>query len=361
MNKITNKQIFYILFISMTAYNVVSIPYTMSRAAGRGGWTSVVAASLIFALSSLFVSGLNKMYEGKILAEYGSEIVGKFFSYVVLLYYFIYFIIIFVYLECQIINLINAEFLLKTPKFVIAFIGIAVIGYISYKGVISIARLLEILVPLFIIFSVIIFTMALFQGLDYNLMPVYEPSKLSLYIKGIIPAIIPFLGAEVMFAIPFSKDNKKPSLLLFSTIIFVGLYYVLTIQSSIKILGVNTVSHYKTAVIEAFRMVEIPLLERVDILYLTLGFSGLILGTTTVYMAASEILCKVFPKIRRDVAMACIGIVLYALVMVGDIMFKDISKTFGGLITVLGLISAAALPVILFIIAKVRKNVKKSS
>jgi ABC-type glucose/galactose transport system permease subunit len=87
---------------------------------------------------------------------------------------------------------------------------------------------------------------------------------------------------------------------------------------------------------------------------LTVGFFGLISGISIVYLAAVEYACKVFPKMKRLVIVR----VLKVSVCMIAFELKNFDKLAHDLINIAGLVSAAGIPLILLIIAKVRNRGK---
>ncbi len=358
-NSISNRQMVLLIFLSMTTYNVVTIANSMARAAGRGGWLPLLAAAFIFAVIAVIITKLGGMFEGQMLFDYSKQIVGAFFAYVIALYFILYFMIVFVYLHVQIIDLLKVNFLPRTPKWATALSGIIVFGFIANKGIRNVARLFEIIAPIFIVVSVCIYCLALFQGREFNLLPLFESSRMWEYADALKKSVVPFLGLELLLVIPFTPQNKKVPKLMFFTVLLVGLYYILVLLSNIKILGVNAVMYYQAPLVEALKLVQIPILERVDILYQTIGFCGLFLGTIIVYTAIVELFCKMFAKSNRAIVVAVTGAVLYALVLVSNLIKHPIPKLVF-VIAVLGLLSSALIPAILYVIAKVKNYAQKT-
>ena len=76
--------------------------------------------------------------------------------------------------------------------------------------------------------------------------------------------MFPFGGIEVLLIMPFSSKNKKAPLIAFLTLIFIGLLYMLVVESTISILGINNTILYNDSFIEAVKIVYIPVIERTD-------------------------------------------------------------------------------------------------
>lgn len=359
-SSVNNRQMVYIILIVMTTYDVQSIPYILSRTTGRGGWVSVILTSLVFALIVVFITKLNNMHQGKTLFDYSRDIGGRVFAWIFRGLYLAYYFIIFVYNFTQTNNLIKAEFLDKSPIWATSLAGMVVYGLIAYRGIRNIARMFEVIVPLFLLFFILASVLALSQGLIYNIFPFFEPHRITDYLVSTQNLIVPFSGASALFAIPFTSRNKKAPIWAFFGVIMVGLYYVLLFESCIAVAGINSMMHYKTAVIEAFRLVDFPILDRVDVFYLTVGFSGLFMGISLSYAVLVDYLCRIFSKLSRLVITIIAGCVLYTV----SLFLKGLSELndpFRIVFSVVVVISSIMAPTVLFITAKIKSAVGKNN
>ena len=75
-NSITNRQMFFIIFLTLTSYTTINLPKTMAQTAGRSSWIPIMAVSIIFGGAAVIITKLNNMYQGKVLFDYSQEIVG---------------------------------------------------------------------------------------------------------------------------------------------------------------------------------------------------------------------------------------------------------------------------------------------
>ena len=118
-------------------------------------------------------------------------------------------------------------------------------------------------------------------------------------------------------------------------------------------LGIHDIQNYSYALIEAIKLVDSVVLERFDVLYLTVGFAGLIAGVCAVYLALVEYAGKLFPKANRKVLVSVLGVAAIVLSLIAAGMQKA-ELLFGTVITVSGIIAACAIPAMLLAVAKVR-------
>lgn len=86
INSVTNRQMVFIIFLTLSTYTTIDLPKVMAETAGRSSWIPILIVSLIFALAATIITKLNNMYQNKVLFDYGQEIVGKFFTYLIIFY-----------------------------------------------------------------------------------------------------------------------------------------------------------------------------------------------------------------------------------------------------------------------------------
>lgn len=354
-NSITNRQMFFIIFITLTTYTTIDLPKAMAQTAGRSSWIPIIIASIIFSITGIIITKLNNMFLGKVFFDYSQEIVGKFFTYVIASYFILYFLFIGVYLKLKLVGVLTSNFLPKTPEFIFLLFGIALFAYVAHKGVTNIARMFEIYGVLFLIVTVGICVLMLMSGTKYNILPFFYASEVKEYVKTMKDLIVPYAGVEILLIIPFTKKNMKAPKTAFFTLLFIGLFYVLIVESTTMILGINNARLLNDSFIEAIKITEAPVIERLDIFYLTFGLASLFSGMFIVFAAVVEFSCKIVPKVKRHIAVIIIAVIFFVLSMfcLEIYNFEKITETFS---LYLVLISSFLIPITVFIIAKVKKR-----
>lgn len=360
-NTVTNRQIFFILFLTLTTVAIVQIPKTMAQSAGTGSWITIIIVSLIFAVGAYALASLNNLFQGMVLFDYSKELVGKIGSWLLAVYYSLYFFTVLISLEHSLTNMMKANFLHDTPQWFILLATMPVCGYVAYKGVTNVARLFEIYGVIFILITILVHVIMLFEGKVNNILPLIIPSEAGNYISAIKDAIFPFLGIEILTIIPLTEKNgKKAAKTAFLTLLGVGLLYILVVESSIMMVGIDEVSEYNYPMIFAIRLVQLPFLkvfERVDILYLTVGFLGIIAGLSIVYLSIVENICRMLPKSNRLFIVLLVSLAAFMLGMVTQ-SFENIDKILNETLTLSGIAAALFIPIVLLLVAKVKKHAK---
>ena len=360
-NKITNRQLFFIITMTLITITLSSIPKVIVSEAEEGGWFTVIIASIIFAFFSLIIISLNKMFVGKVLFEYSQELVGNSITYIISIFYIFYFAAILIYMNISLSNVLKTNFLFETPHWAIFFASLIVCGYGAYKGITNVARLLEIYGIIFIISVILIHTFMLLQGeMDY-IRPLFITSETPKYFSALKGAIFPFLGIEVLTVIPLSNENKKVRRLGFLTIIFVGIIYAYAIETSVMMIGINEIIHYQDATLTSIRLIQLPKIEflkRLDAVYLTVGLMGIHAAIIVIYMVIVEFLTKIFLKLKRLFIVIGVGL-LILLISILVLRIKDFLEIFGQSIIFFGIVALVLIPSILLIIALVKKYEKR--
>jgi spore germination protein len=76
-NTITNRQMIFILFVTLTSASIVDIPKVMAESAGSGSWTTLLLTAAIVGVLAAVIVRLNHAFSGMILYDYSRELMGR--------------------------------------------------------------------------------------------------------------------------------------------------------------------------------------------------------------------------------------------------------------------------------------------
>jgi len=360
---VNNRQMGYILLLTLAAVTVVGQPGIMARTASYGSWATMILTSIPFGLSAMMIVSLNRMFQGEVLFDYSRKLVGKVGSYLLGVFFLLYFLYISSYLCAAMTNILVSNFFVHTPQWFIVLISIPFYGYSAYKGITSVARLFEVYGSVFLIVTITSYIIMFLQGDVHHILPLYIPGDTGKYLAAVKNAVPSFLGVEVMTLIPIcEKSRKRAPWLAFLAVLGIGVYYACNVESSIMMNGMNEIQHENNSLISAIRQIQVPALsffERLDLMYLTIGFSGLFAAKTVVMLAVMEYGCKLLPKVKR----LYIALAVMLLVFMGDMFLFSLGH-FGDFFEVFcrtaGVAAAFGIPLMLLIIAKVKGYGKKA-
>ncbi len=354
-NSITNRQLFYILIMTITTYTTIDLPKMMAEKVGRSSWILVLGMAVLFSGAAILVTKLNNRFAGKVMFDYSREIVGTVASRVIVIYYILYFVLVGVYLKIKLVEFVTANFLPKTPQFILLAFSVALFGFVAYKGVTNVARMFQMFGTIFLVTTILVCGIMLFQGMLYNIRPFYDPNEIKQIPSALPSMLFPFGGIEVLLIIPFTQKNRKAPLVAFLTMIFIGFLYVQVVEGTICILGINNTMLYNDALIEAIKIVFVPVIERTDIFYLTVGLTSLFAGMIMVFLCSLEYTCRLFHKVERKIITPIVALALYVLCIFG-LGVKDINHKLDAYAPYLVSISSFGIPGFLMLVAVIRKK-----
>lgn len=170
---------------------------------------------------------------------------------------------------------------------------------------------------IFITVAVAIHISMFYLGDITQIKPLFDIKQIKDYVFGIKDLFIALLGIEILTIIPFSKENgKKGVFYSVMVVFFVALFYILISETFLMILGVNDILNYNYSLIEALRETRLPstiLLERVDILFLTVGIFAFISGLSILFFSAVETTSKLFSGVSKNKIFIIIGLITYSI------------------------------------------------
>lgn len=362
MNKfVTNRQISLMVFSIIVGYTVKTIPRDIAEKAGTGSWMVLLMGTSIFILITYIITFLQYVYEGKTIYEYGKQLIGKVITYLFLALYLIYFFIYFTMLTRGFIEALKTDTLSKTPVVYISILFYIVLGYSIIKGINAIGRVCEIYAPIFIVGYILIFLMLITQGRLVNIRPLFVTGDIMKYFKALPGTISPFLGAEILLFIPISQsENKNVFKYTMLTILFIGIFYIYIVEAVISVVGTELVVNLKSPVLSVLRGVDIYSLEfirRLDGIYIIFRIMNLFCGMSLMGYGVVVTTNKIFKKIKYNFLVIMIIFISIIVSQIPNTTFKvELIIKYN---SYLGIVLVLVIPVILFIITKVKKYDKK--
>lgn len=358
-NTITNRQMFFILVLTLTSYSVIAVAKEMAETAGRGAWLTLIATAVVFAVGAAVIVRLNNKFKNQMVFDYAQSLVGRPVAYMMGLFYTLYFMFILVFLVTETSMLLNADFFPSSPLWSFPLFSLPLYGYIAHKGVSNVARLAEIIGAAFIVTAVFVHILMITEGDIDNILPLFNAQDIGRYAEAVKYSVFTFLGIEMLLVLPIAdRYRKKSSRTAVLALLAVGLLYVFIVESIYMKLGLEHTAQHNDALIAAIRGTAPAVLEiiaRLDILYLTVGFAGQFLGSSLVMLAVTEFVCRMLPRLSRRIVVITIVVLTYGFFLYtsGLQNYTDFAESLG---SILGLIGAFAIPLGLLIITKVKKQ-----
>ncbi|HOA78920.1 MAG: endospore germination permease [Bacillota bacterium] len=356
--EVTNRQLVMILVIMLATTAPTFLSKTMAEATEGGFWFAILVTGVIFSLLALLITLLQRKNPGKTLFDHAKDAFGPFWANVIALIYIVFFLLALIFITTDIVSMVSANLLLKTPKWFILFFTLAVSGYGAAKGITNIARLFEIYGFFALTGSVILYVIMLFLGDINYIRPLFVKEDLGRYFGAVWKTAFAFVGLEIITVIPFAKQNKKFPLVSVISTLGIALFYILSVGASIMMIGMEEIRFYKYPVMTAIRqidIIQIDFLQRFDVVHLFV----LLMGANASFMLTScggvEYMTKAFPKMKRIIAV----LLLTAMAFAGGIFasfFENFHDIAINVLTYYMIFTAFIIPVLLLIFGRRKRN-----
>ncbi|EMA6342408.1 GerAB/ArcD/ProY family transporter [Bacillus cytotoxicus] len=359
--KIGFMQLFYI----MMAFEVGStVIYGLGVEAKQDAWL-VVLVSMFCGLVLMWIyTNLFEYYSGDTLTQMIPKIVGKFIGYPLSVIYILYF----VYIAARVLRdfgeLITGTFLPKTPLIIVIGSFIVVIVYCLYGGLEVFGRMGEIFFPF--LFLIAILTWAIVyssQVVDVEqLTPVLEKGFGPVW-KAAFPLTITFpFGEMVLFMMfwPALHDPREAKKLGMVVVLVAGILLTVNMISILSVLGPNLISMKTYPLLTIVRIASIGnLIERMDVaIIITMMVGGFFKVGSFLYGAAVGTAQLFRLKSYRSIVVVFGAVVVLLSIMVATNYMEHEEIGLKTIPIFLHIPLQIVIPVILFVIATIRKRIQ---
>ncbi|HHW00354.1 MAG TPA: endospore germination permease [Clostridiaceae bacterium] len=359
---LTNRQIALIILSTIVGYGILILPKNAVENAGTAAWVAVALATIYAALVTYMFTYLGYMHPNMTMPDYSQKLVGKFFTFVFVLIYVLQHFVLFILLVKNTGQHISQTVLVKTPTPVIIFVFILVAFYAVSKNLRVVALVCEFYGVTITIGLVIICILLFSQGNINNMRPFLGTYDIKTYFKASLTLSIPFLGMETLFAVPIDKKNGK-KVFKYTTIaiLFIGFLYILIVESCISVRGTDMIIHYKDALIEVVRSVDVVQLEflrRLDGLFIIIWIMAVFTTVIMYFYSTVFLLSKCFTKISYKAIAIAIMIIASFCASFIPLDPPDIEKALN-YTSYFSTVTIVLIPLILIIFTRVKKHEKK--
>ncbi|MEH7612939.1 GerAB/ArcD/ProY family transporter, partial [Gottfriedia acidiceleris] len=236
------------------------------------GWITVIISGLIITLLTFLLVMLCKQYPNETYFQFTQKIIGKWLGISLSIIIIVYYVCLSA-LEVRVMAETTRLFLLQgTPTWAILIPFLWIGLYLVLGGINSIARILEIIFPITVLF----FLLVIFLGIGIieidNLRPVLG-NGIKPVLNGLKTTSLSFSGFEViLFIFVFMKDKSKISKTIMFGIGIPYVFYTITVVAVVGAFSVDGVLLQTWPVLTYIRSYDIQglFVERFDSLLLVI-------------------------------------------------------------------------------------------
>ncbi len=263
----SKNQIFW-LIIASSPVGLAILPREINQYTGQSGWIFII---LSLALSLLFTRVfliLPERYPGCSLLDILETIIGKWLGR----FLFVSLITISIILTGLGMRLLSdgiiVHILFHTPGWMIILSEILIVMYAATKREETLARFNELIQPLIILAMFTIFLLVINKADFSNLKPII--AKEIVFDKGLFTSLYSYLVSWVfLFFLPLMPNFETLKKGIFQGLIFLTIIIGLLFIIAISLFGPVEINYIEYPGIDMARLVEIPILERMEVVFLT--------------------------------------------------------------------------------------------
>ncbi|PGL69848.1 GerAB/ArcD/ProY family transporter [Bacillus sp. AFS055030] len=323
------------------------------------GWISVIISGLLITLLVFLLVMLCKQYPNETYFQFTQKIIGKWLGIPLSIIIIIYYISLSA-LEVRVMAETTRLFLLQgTPTWAILIPFLWIGLYLVLGGINPIARILEIIFPITVLF----FLLVIFLGLGIieidNLRPVLG-NGIKPVINGLKTTSLSFSGFEIiLFIFMFMKDKKKVSKTIILGIGIPFIFYAITVVAVVGAFSVDGVLLQTWPVLTYIRSYDIQglFVERFDSLLLVIWIMQIFATYIIAYYICTLGMAQILNK--KSLKPFLFGTLPFIYVI--SMIPKDINQTFimADSIGNVAFYLFGIVPLLLLVISFVRKKLNE--
>ncbi|MFD0049467.1 GerAB/ArcD/ProY family transporter [Actinomycetes bacterium NPDC127524] len=350
----SNNQIGYvqsIFFIIQTQIGVgiLSMPFQVFMKAKEDAWISVLAAGAIIQCLLFIYSALCRKFPDQNLYEICVSVLGRIPGTILGILYIIFFILVAGNILAMFGGVINKWLLPQTPVWVIILL-------MMLTGVYAVRSSINVLAKFFVLSSFVFLIFTILSSISFldadflNVFPIGHEGvkKIALGTK---EATFSMIGFEMFLVIyPHIAESKISNLTVATAAnLFVTLFYFLLTAATLLFFSESELKLIHEPLLYIIKSYSFTILDRIDILFLSLWVIAVGTSFMSYLFAASKGLAGLFKKKDHLSYVIPAGVITYCLSLIPDGEY-DLAAT-AQFISVTSLYLIVLLPVILFIIA----------
>ena len=356
-DKISVRQLQVLLILDIFGTGVIVMPRIAANIAGENGWIVAIVAMFATLLFAYVAASVGRKFPGTTFVDYTRRLLGSPLGLMVSIG-LVAKIVFSISMEMRFfIEILRETMLFQTPYSVIFVCMAAVAAYAAGKGIEVRARLCEILVVLVLVPFVFVLFMA---GLDAdysNLLPVMRRSRVSDVVAGGLLIGSTYKGIEFLMLVhPYVDKPRQVRRAAVKAVAFTGVLITFATVITIAKFGADGLARQSWPFLEIMDTINFPgsFIERQDALMISIWIISVFAILSSGLFFAAVIL-KDIAKVGQHFhyVLGVIPVVFAVSAMPDNII------TIGGrldmVFAALGLLYMLAVPLLLLIMAKLRK------
>lgn len=268
-NQLTSNQAMFTLFGAIVGLGILTLPREAAQAAGQDAWISVLIGGCIPLFVVVMIALLGRRLPGLTLVEMTDAVFGRYLGKVFSLIYIIWPLLLIIIILRHFTFIVTDYLLPQTPVWVLGLLILLAIGYLAQEDAKVLGRISELF--FYLAFAIYLFILpSLHEASILNLLPVGD-TGLQAILKGVVSCALVYSGASFFLVIlPFITRQTEVLQIGLKGVIFAILTYCYMVVVAISVFGGDGVRALRWPTLVLLKTVEVPVIERLEFLFLVM-------------------------------------------------------------------------------------------
>lgn len=356
---ITHRQLFFLVVQTQIGVGVLSLPFSLFIKAKIDGWISLIIAGLLIQFSILAIWKLCDRFPQSTIYEILPKIMGKNLGLVFNFIYTMHFAFISILILIMYNSIVGKWILFETPHWVIIFIMAAAGYYFITSSPREIVRFFVIVTPLLLI----LFVFILYAYTDVHflyLFPVGQAGILTI-IKSSSDAVVALLGfdvALVFLAYTIGTPAKKIKVISFASFCITVLYAFIVFTTYIYF-NPEEIVIVPEPVLYMLKAFSFSIIERTDLIFLSVWIISVATSFISYLFITAKGVQTLFKLKDHQKGAPYVAIFCAMIAIIPNEKLEVL--IWNKYISLTSLIFSALFPIVLLLIAMLRKKQEKGA
>lgn len=324
--QITARQYLFILIGSATGSGILSLPRMVNKEIGHDGWISVFLGGIVPVVSLLLIAAMFGRFPGMDFFEIAEKVFGKLISKIFLIIYTVYIIFVVAASLRIFVEITGIYILPRTPIQAVMISFLALIIYSIKNGSRLVGRFNEL--AFYVLPAILLLMLASLTTADFtNIMPVGEAGILKIFQGTLISAYSYASTEQALVYAPMVKNTKKVLGYGIIAMAIVAFMYTYVTVICTLVFGENAIQTIIWPPILLYKIVAIPVIERLDIFFVILWITVAVRPSVNYLFVAAYSASRII-KIKKHEHFAFICVLVAVLIFLLDIIPRNVEQFF---------------------------------
>lgn len=370
-NVITPQQSTSVIASTILGVGVLTLPrYTAE--AREAAWLVLILSGLLTLFAIYIITKLGQRFPNRTIVDYSAHIlgsrrvawIGKGLAAPISILFIVFWFVATAVITRTFGEVIVTTVLRNTPlEVIILTMLLATLCFIMFE-VEVLARFNEILFPFIIVPGLFIAAVSFQNARIDNLLPLFTIDWAT-FLKSVFKTSAAYLGFSVIILfMAYSQDNGKIVKANLTGVGIPAFVYVIVNLAGLAVFGYEELNLLVWPTLELVKSVEFPglILERVESLFLAIWVAAVYTTVGNLFYASCMATAQFLPFRRKDTARRWIAVLFLPLLYIIALQPQNIFELFSWLemIGYVGFFASYMLPLILYILALIRRKGRKT-